>query len=150
MDLRRWGQRAFTGLHTRIYRVSGGRLGRRLGKVEAVLLTTTGRKTGRTRTTPLTAVPDGDRIVLLASNGGAPRHPDWYLNLTANPEVVIQRGPHRLTMLARTATPRERPALWASAVAIYGSYDSYQGKADREIPVIICEPSPPPEPPRTA
>ena len=135
------GQRFFTGLHARVYRLSGGRIGSRMGSVENVLLTTTGRRTGRTRTTPLGVLPDGDRLVLVASNGGAPRHPDWYLNLSANPEVTVQRGAAVLRMRARTATPQERDVLWPRVVARYAGYARYQRNARREIPLVICEPA---------
>ena len=138
----RQAQRAFTGLHSRIYRLSGGRIGGSMGSVEAVLLTTVGRKSGTPRVTPLTVVPDGDRLILIASNGGAQKHPDWYLNLTADPDVVVQRQSKVLQMRARTAGPDERAALWPKAVAIYGGYAGYQRKTDREIPVVICEPRP--------
>jgi len=142
MDLRRQAQRAFTGLHSRVYRLTGGRIGRSMGSAEAILLTTTGRKSGAQRTTPLTVVPDGKRLILIASNGGAQKHPDWYLNLTANPEVRIQRGAAVQTMRARTAGPAERQALWDRAVSIYSGYAGYQRKTEREIPVVVCEPVP--------
>ena len=140
MDLLREGQKALTRLHTSIYRLSGGRFGSRIGRVRLVLLTTTGRRSGRTRTTPLLGVPDGDRMILVASNGGAPRHPDWYLNLTADPEVVVQNGGTRRRMRARTADADERAALWPRAVAAWPGYDGYQRRAPREIPMVICEP----------
>ena len=136
----RAGQRFFTGLHARVYRLSGGRIGSHMGPVENVLLTTTGRRTGRSRTTPLGVLADGDRLVLVASNGGAPRHPDWYLNLTAHPEVTVQRGAHVLRMRARTATPQERDVLWPRVVGRYAGYARYQRNATREIPLVICEP----------
>ena len=136
----REGQRFFTGLHARVYRLTRGRVGSRIGQVENVLLTTTGRRTGRTRTTPLGVLPDGDRLVLVASNGGAPRHPDWYLNLRANPDVTVQRGATVLRMHARTATPQERDALWPKVVQRYAGYDRYQRRSTREIPLVICEP----------
>jgi deazaflavin-dependent oxidoreductase (nitroreductase family) len=113
-----------------------------MGTVEAVLLTTTGRTSGAERTTPLTVVPDGDRLILIASNGGAPKHPDWYLNLSANPRVRIQRGATVRAMRARTAQPHERQALWDRAVAVYSGYAGYQRKTEREIPVVVCEPDP--------
>jgi len=142
MDLRKQAQRGFTGLHSRVYRLTGGRIGRSMGSAEAILLTTTGRKSGAERTTPLTVVPDGERLILIASNGGAQKHPDWYLNLTANPEVRIQRGAAVQTMRARTAGPAERQALWDRAVSIYSGYAGYQRKTEREIPVVVCEPVP--------
>jgi deazaflavin-dependent oxidoreductase (nitroreductase family) len=142
MNLMRQAQRTFTGLHSRIYRLSGGRIGGKMGSAEAVLLTTTGRRSGAPRVTPLTVVPDGDRLILIASNGGAQKHPDWYFNLTADPDVVVQRQNEVLQMRARTAGPDERAVLWPKAVAIYGGYTGYQHRTDREIPVVICEPRP--------
>ena len=140
MSIRRQAQRAFTGLHARVYRWTGGKIGRSMGAAEAVLLTTTGRKSGARRTTPLTVVPVGDKVVLIASNGGATKHPDWYLNLTADPNVTIQRGATVTPMVARTAGPEERAELWQRAVSVYRGYAGYQEKTDREIPVVVCEP----------
>ncbi len=140
MSIRRQVQRAFTGLHARVYRWTGGKIGRSMGAAEAVLLTTTGRKSGARRTTPLTVVPLGDKVVLIASNGGARKHPDWYLNLTADPNVTIQRGATVTPMIARTAGPEERAELWQRAVSVYRGYAGYQEKTDREIPVVVCEP----------
>jgi deazaflavin-dependent oxidoreductase (nitroreductase family) len=140
MDLLRQGQRGFTGLHARLYRLTGGRIGGHLGTAEAVLLTTTGRRSGALRTTPLTVVVDGERLILIASNGGAQKHPDWYLNLVANPDVVVQRQGTRMHLRARTAGPDERDALWHKAVEVYGGYAGYQRKTEREIPVVVCEP----------
>jgi deazaflavin-dependent oxidoreductase (nitroreductase family) len=142
MDLMRQGQRGLTGLHTRLYHLTGGRVGGRLGKVETVLLTTTGRKSGALRTTPLTVIVDGQRLILIASNGGAAKHPDWYVNLVANPDVVVQRQGQILHLRARTAGPQEREALWRKAVEVNGGYAGYQRKTQREIPVVICEPAP--------
>ncbi len=142
MDIQRQGQRFVTGMHARVYRLTGGRLGGHFGKVENVLLTTTGRRTGASRTTPLSVLVDGDRLVLVASNGGATRHPDWYLNLCQTPDVEVQRGPDRHRMRARTASDDERTALWPRVVAMYKGYAGYQDKTERRIPLVICEPSP--------
>ena len=136
-------QKAITSLHAQVYRLTKGAVGGRFGKAENILLTTTGRKSGKARTTPLTVTVDGDRLILVASNGGAPKHPDWYLNLTAHPDVTVQRGGRQLHLRARTATPDERPALWAKVVGTYKGYDGYQKKTDREIPLVVCEPSVP-------
>jgi deazaflavin-dependent oxidoreductase (nitroreductase family) len=141
VDFQRLMQQYVTASHVAVYRMTNGFIGHRMFDTEAVLLTTKGRKSGRERVTPLTITPDGDRIILIASNGGAPRHPDWYLNLQANPEVDVQRGAARLKMRARTAGPDERPALWAKAVATYRGYDDYQRRAPREIPVVVLEPA---------
>jgi deazaflavin-dependent oxidoreductase (nitroreductase family) len=140
VDLMRWGQKAVTSFHVTMYRLTDGRLGHRIGPTEAILLTTTGRKSGQARVTPLTATPDGDRLVLVASNGGAPRHPDWYLNLVAHPEVQVQRGSAKLAMQARTATDAERPDLWDKVVATYGGYEGYQRRTSRTIPLVVLDP----------
>ena len=140
MDLLRVGQKPLTRFHTGIYRLTGGRIGGRLGRIRMVLLTTTGRRSGRQRTTPLLSVPDGDRVILVASNGGASRHPDWYLNLTADPDVEIQWDGRRRRMRARTADAAERAALWPRAVTAWPGYAGYQKRAGREIPMVICEP----------
>ena len=80
--------------------------------------------------------------MLVASNGGAPRHPDWYLNLCADPHVTVQRGAQVRPMLARTATPQERDVLWPRVVQRYAGYARYQQHAPREIPLVICEDQP--------
>ena len=105
-----------------------------------MILTTVGRKTGSLRRTPLIRVSDGQRYLLVASLGGAPRHPIWYLNLVDNPEVTVQdRGEvHRLR--ARTAMPSEKAELWPLAVGQWPEYDDYQARTDRDIPLVICEP----------
>ena len=140
MTLARTAQKLVTRGHTAIYRLTRGRIGQRLGPVENVLLTTTGRKTGQARTTPLTTLPDGDRLILIASDGGAANHPAWYLNLSADPEVTVQRGAGTRKYRARTADPQERAALWPRVVAMYAGYARYQERTEREIPVVICEP----------
>lgn len=142
--------KTMTAVHVSAFRATGGRVDgwspcpnphRRL---DFCLLTTTGRKTGKKRVRPLNCLIDGENVVLVASQGGLPRHPHWYLNLTANPEITVElglrgrRGPQR--MRARTATAEERAELWPRVVRIYRSYESYQSWTDREIPLVICEP----------
>jgi deazaflavin-dependent oxidoreductase (nitroreductase family) len=130
-----------------LYRRTGGRLGGkwRVGSafprgIPICLLTTTGRKTGEPRTAPLVYLPDGENIVLVASQGGLPRHPAWYLNLEAAPDVEVQvRGSVR-NMRARTAPEGERARLWPRLVGLYADFDSYQSWTDRRIPVVVCEP----------
>jgi len=138
-SLTRQGQRLFTRLHVALYRATAGRVGGRIGRLDHVLLTTRGRRSGRMRTTPLTVLEDGERLVLVASNGGAPRHPDWYLNLTASPEVTVQHGGQRLLMRARTANASERAELWPRVVANYAGYQRYQDRTPREIPLVVLE-----------
>ncbi|HEX5331888.1 MAG TPA: nitroreductase family deazaflavin-dependent oxidoreductase [Cellulomonas sp.] len=129
-----------THAHARLYRWTGGRVLGRFGHLEQVLLTTTGRRTGAPRTVPLAATPVGSSVVLVASDGGAPGHPAWYLNLTAHPEVLVQRGRRTVPMLARIAVDPERDALWAAVVKNNPGYARYQEKTAREIPIVVCEP----------
>ncbi|UFS60375.1 nitroreductase family deazaflavin-dependent oxidoreductase [Subtercola endophyticus] len=105
-----------------------------------LLLTTKGRKSGVWRRTALIHGEDGGRQIIVASLGGAPKHPVWYLNLEANPEVYLQVGAKSFYGTARTATAEEKPALWAKMVALYPDYADYQVKTDREIPVVIIDP----------
>ena len=142
VDIRRQGQRFVTGLHARVYRWTGGRVGSRFGTVENVLLTTTGRRSGARRTTPLSVLARGEELVLVASNGGAPRDPDWFLNLTADPSVTVQRGGDVVAMQARPATAAERAELWPKVTALYSGYATYQTRTEREIPLVICTPDP--------
>lgn len=141
MGIMRQGQRVVTGLHARLYRWSGGRIGASARSIELVLLTTIGRRSGAERVTPLAAVPWGENLLLVASNGGAARHPDWYLNLSAEPRVRVQRGPEVRPMIARTAQGAEREALWQKAIEVNAAFAGYQHKTDRELPVVVCEPS---------
>lgn len=129
-------------IHVVLYRVSGGRLGGRFAKGSPVLLlTTTGRKSGKERTTPLLYVADSGRYVIVASVGGAPKHPAWYLNLRADPAASIQLGSRTVAVTAATASPEERTRLWSLATQMYAGYDGYQAKTDREIPVVILTPA---------
>jgi len=133
---------AFVKVHVALYRASGGRLGGRLRKgVPVLLLTTTGRKTGRRRTTPLLYVEEGDRYAVVASAGGAPSHPAWYLNLRSNPAATIQVGGRQLAVTAETAGLEERARLWPGLTRMWPQYDDYQAKTRREIPVVILAPS---------
>jgi F420H(2)-dependent quinone reductase len=124
-------------LHVVVYRASGGRIGGHFRKTAPVLLlTTTGRKTGKRRTTPLLYAEDAGRYVVVASVGGAPKHPAWYLNLD-DPEATIQVGNRTLRVHAETATSDERARLWTLMTRMYPPYDAYQAKTSRKIPVVI-------------
>jgi deazaflavin-dependent oxidoreductase (nitroreductase family) len=105
--------------------------------VPTLLLTTTGRKSGRELTLPLIFGRSGDDYVVVASKGGAPQHPAWYLNLEANPTVQVQVKADKFTAHAHTATAQERAALWPKMVEIYAPYADYQKKTDRQIPVVV-------------
>jgi deazaflavin-dependent oxidoreductase (nitroreductase family) len=104
-----------------------------------LLLTTTGRRTGQPRTTPLIYQRRGDDYLVVASRGGADKVPDWYVNLQAQPEVQVQVRGDRFTARARTATPEEKPELWSIMTRAWPAYDAYQRKTDREIPVVVLE-----------
>jgi deazaflavin-dependent oxidoreductase (nitroreductase family) len=135
------GFKAMSQAHRAILQLSGGRvLGSAFG-MPAVELHTVGRKTGRARSTMLTApVVDGDRVVLVASKGGDDRDPDWYRNLVAHPEIELTMAGRRRPMLARRATAAEKAELWPRVVAAYRGYGGYQRRTERDIPLVICEP----------
>ncbi len=134
-----------TGFHEAVFRVSGGRLLGTLGGMPVLVLGTTGRKSGKRRSTMLTApiVEDGgDRIVLVASWGGDSRHPTWFLNLREHPDVEVTMGGRTRSMRARVATAEEKAELWPRIVATYRGYAGYQKRTDRDIPLVIVEPPP--------
>jgi deazaflavin-dependent oxidoreductase (nitroreductase family) len=133
--------KGFTRLHNAMYKATGGKVGSRFKGVPTLLLTTTGRKSGNSRTTPVMYLEDGDRKVIVASYGGDDRNPTWFLNLTANPEVTVQVGPTSQRMKAEVAGPEDRARLWPKLVAMYSEYDAYQKKTDRELPVVILSPA---------
>jgi len=114
-------------------------LGGGKGLVPTLLLTTVGRKSGRELQLPLIFGQSGPDYVVIASKGGAPAHPAWYLNLEANPQVQVQVKADKFKAIARTASGSERAALWAKLVEIYGPYADYQKKTDREIPVVVLK-----------
>jgi deazaflavin-dependent oxidoreductase (nitroreductase family) len=134
--------------HVRQYVGSGGTEGHMWdstsvggpGLLPTLLLTTTGRRSGKTRTMPLIYGESGGSYVIVASKGGAPKHPAWYLNLDAGPEVGVQVGTKRFTAKARTASGEERQRLWQQMAEIYPPYRDYQKKTDREIPVVVLDP----------
>jgi F420H(2)-dependent quinone reductase len=110
--------------------------------VAALLLTTTGRRSGRRFEMPLFYFPDGGAYVVIASKGGAPEHPDWFKNLAANPSASVCVGRRDVAVRARVAEGDERRRLWQIAAAAYPPYDDYQARAkDREIPVVVLEPA---------
>ena len=127
-------------IHRWLYRGSGGKWGQTFFGSPILLLTTTGRRTGQPRTWPLTYLPEGERLIVIASNGGQPNHPAWYLNLRANPQVSAQLGDQTHTMIAKTAEGTERARLWSRVVEEYPAYAGYQRKTDRQIPVVVLRP----------
>ncbi len=133
--------RMLNRMHRALLAVSGGRIGSTLASMPVVELHTIGRVTGTRRSVLLTTpVHDSDRYVLVASKGGAPRHPSWYLNLLAHPDVELTVHGRTLALRARTAVGEERQGLWRGIVRAYPGYARYQQKTTREIPVVVCEP----------
>jgi len=110
------------------------------GLIPTLLLTTTGRKSKRRQVLPLIYGKTRDGYAIVASKGGAPAHPAWYLNLSADPDVEVQVGPTKFQARARTASGTERAALWKQLAEIYPPYNDYQRRTQREIPVVVLEP----------
>jgi deazaflavin-dependent oxidoreductase (nitroreductase family) len=132
--------RLLGGVHRRVYLLSGGKLGGRIAKMPVLLLTTTGRKTGRPRTQPLTYTNAGDGYAVIASKGGAAQHPLWYLNLRAHPLAQVTVGRETRKVRARDAEGEEREEFWHALTDLYPGYDRYAGKTSRRIPVVVLEP----------
>jgi F420H(2)-dependent quinone reductase len=131
------------GVHTWLYRASGGRIGHRVPGVgpPMLLLDHAGAKSGAKRTSPLLYIPDGEDVVIVASKGGYPNHPAWFHNLKAHPDTTVQIGDELRRVHARVATPEERERLWPRVVGAYSGYADYQARSKgREIPLVILEP----------
>lgn len=125
--------------HVRAYEESNGEIGYIWNGVETLVLTTTGRRTGKTRKHALIFGRDGDDVVLVASKGGAPDNPHWYENLVADPNVWVQIEDERWQGVARTADPAEKQRLWPTMTSLWPSYDDYEARTDRDIPVVVIE-----------
>jgi deazaflavin-dependent oxidoreductase (nitroreductase family) len=131
--------KATGAIHAALYRLTGGRLGGRMKQAPVLLLTVEGRKSGKRRTTPLLYGRDGDNVVVIASKGGDPKHPAWYLNLRGA-EAEIQIGREHRRVRARDAEGEERERLWRQMVELWPDYAEYQKKTTRQIPVVVLEP----------
>lgn len=123
--------------HTERYVATDGADGHQWRGVNTLLLTTRGRRSGKARRTPLIYGRDGDDYLVVASAGGQPKHPSWYLNLRADPRVRLQVGAEKFDAVARTASPEEKARLWPVMTGIWPAYDDYQRKTSREIPLVI-------------
>jgi deazaflavin-dependent oxidoreductase (nitroreductase family) len=126
--------------HRRIYRLTRGFIGRRLVDNDMLLLTTTGRRSGRPHEVPLLYLRDGESLVVIASYGGRPNYPDWYLNLVAHLEAEVQIRGRRHAVTARVASSEERSVWWPRIVEAYAGYSQYQSRTDRPISVVFLEP----------
>ena len=131
--------RGWVAQHIRRYVETDGRRGHRWSGVNTLLLTTRGRRSGKLRRTALIYGRDGERFLVVASQGGARKHPSWYLNLVQNPEVHVQVGAEKFAARARSATPKEKPQLWRIMTSVWPEYDRYQARTTRDIPLVILE-----------
>ena len=130
-----------TVVNTWIYRKTDGRLGGRfLRGAPVCLVTMNGRRSGQPRTVALLYLLDGDDVIIVASKGGMSKHPLWYLNLEANPDVEVQIGATTRSMRARRVPDEEKAALWPRLTAMYPDYDDYQARTTRDIPVLRLSP----------
>ena len=123
-----------------LYNVSGGRIGGKMGKVPVLLLTTTGRKTGKQRTLPLSYIMDDEAYVITASAGGAEKHPGWFFNIRSNPQATIQVKDKHIKVTAEIAGQEQKSELWARLVAVAPNFAGYQKRTSREIPMVILRP----------
>lgn len=128
--------KTLSSLHTAAYRLTGGRVGRRLVGNDMLLLTTRGRKTGKPHTVPLLYLRDGEALVVIASWGGRPNHPEWFANLMEHPEATVQVLARRWAVRAEQMGPEERADWWPRIVAVHDGYAAYQSRTDRAIPVV--------------
>ena len=135
----RWLLKAFTRINVFVYKLSGGRLMNSLAGMPIVLVKMKGAKSGRFKTIPLMYVPHARGVLLVASQGGAPKNPVWYHNLIKNPEVEITRGGTTRKLTARRVSDEEKAELWPVCVKHYPPYEQYQQRTDRNIPVFLCE-----------
>jgi len=127
-------------LNVPLYRLSGGRIGGKVGKAPVLLLTTTGRKSGQARTAPVVYLADGENLVVIGSNAGHSRAPAWSLNLKSNPEAEVEIGRRRRAVRARVAVGDERADLWRRHNEQYSGFDEYEARTDRDIAVFVLEP----------
>ena len=130
----------FSNTNVWLYRLSGGRIGGRMGRAPVLLLHHVGRRSGDHRVTPVLFLADGARLIVVASKGGAARNPGWFHNLKAAPSTTVEVGRSRLSVRAREADDAERAAHWPRLERIYPSYAVYQRRTDRRLPVIVLEP----------
>jgi len=129
----------FTGARVLAYRLSRGRIFGSSGKAPVLLLTTTGRKSGQKRTTPLLCLRDGEHMVVVATNDGSPHHPQWFHNLVATPRARVETNQGALDVATRTVAGDERAMLWPQLLAIYPNYERDRQRTERELPAVILE-----------
>lgn len=130
----------FFSLWNVLYRASSGRIGGKMGRVEVLLLTTTGRKSGKKRTLPLVYIMDGPAYVITASAGGADKNPGWFFNVRSNLQSLIQVREKQIKVTAEVAGPERRSELWARLVELAPNFAGYEKRTSREIPMVILRP----------
>lgn len=135
--------RTLSRLHAIVYRATGGMIGRRLVDNDMLLLTTKGALTGSEHTVPLLFLRDDDRLVVVASYGGRPDHPQWYRNLVAHPEATVRIGRTLANVSASTMGATDRARWWPRVVEAFGDYATYQSRTEREIPLVWLDPGVP-------
>ncbi len=128
-------------LNVPVYRATGGRVGGKVGRAPVLLLTTTGRKSGKRRTAPVVYLADGNRMIVIGSNAGNDRVPAWALNLKAHPDAEVEVGRRRTPVKARVAEGEERADLWRRSNDQYAGFDDYEKRTDRDIAVFVLEPA---------
>ncbi len=138
-DMRR-SMKFMTVAHEFWYRLTNGLVGGNVLGAKILLLTTTGRTTGKRYTTPLLYLEDGDAFIVIASNGGAARDPDWWRNLKTHPVALIQTGGRHREVRAEAASGAERERLWSTVTTRYPVYRGYERRTNREIPVVVLRP----------
>ena len=126
-------------LHSYVYRLSGGRVGKALGGAPVLLLITTGRRSGEPRPVTLTYFEDGERLIVIASNAGEDRHPAWWLNLQEHPDATVQIGGSTMRVRAMEAIGEERERLWAELIRRDPAYEEYRLRTERQIPVVLLQ-----------
>jgi deazaflavin-dependent oxidoreductase (nitroreductase family) len=136
----RWAVKAMTRLHVFLHGLSGGRLFNKLGGDDVCFVTMKGAKSGRTLTIPLMYVPYQDGVLLVASQGGAPKNPVWYNNLVKHPDIEVNHRGRKMRLRARQAAPGEKEALWPICDRHYAPYADYRRRTTRDIPIFVCEP----------
>jgi len=136
----RWVLKLVSRTHILLNRITGGRGFNTLGGDEVCFVTMTGAKSARKITMPLMYVPDRDGVLLVASQGGAPKNPVWYHNIAKNPDIEVRHRGRHMKLRARLATPEEKPALWPVCDAAYAPFVDYRARTSRDIPIFVCEP----------
>jgi deazaflavin-dependent oxidoreductase (nitroreductase family) len=139
--LPRWVLKTMTRLHVSLHRLSGGRLFNTLAGDDVCFVTMKGARSGRTLTIPLMYVPYQDGVLLVASQGGAPKNPVWYNNLVKHPDIDVNHRGRRMKLRARLATPEEKPDMWPICDRHYAPYADYRKRTTRDIPIFVCEPA---------